>query len=408
LVPEKLAPIGTRRHQIMSTITIRKTLKNGASAWMIDRMEGGKRRRTFHETKAEAESEAMMLRSQVQDYGKVWLSLDAAERNRLMTHWSRIRERGLDPEKLLEAAATATLAKVLPPVSLAEAINSVDRFNIESGFSERYRERFNWVVKAFARGREAMRISAIQSSEISDWLSGRSQWTRATYRFRLSSLFGHAMAQGWLGQNPMDRVPSARMKSAPVAILTVAQHASALRSLLRRPRGLAWYALSCLCGLRPHEAMQMEWQHIRLEDEEPHVLIYSHTSKKDLRRVVYILPTAVAWLHKAKKLDAELPLEEQPLKRVRNALKKAMGLERWIQDITRHTATSYWLAYKPDAPALAELLGHETKTMKRHYRAAVTKDEARRFWAITPETILRPEAIQVDFSSSTSAKEKTQ
>ena len=55
-----------------------------------------------------------------------------------------------------------------------------------------------------------------------------------------------------------------------------------------------------------------------------------------------------------------------------------------VMDITRHSCASYWLAQVEDAAAVAEQLGHNVNTLKRHYRALVTREDAARFWAILP------------------------
>jgi integrase len=207
--------------------------------------------------------------------------------------------------------------------------------------------------------------------------------------------------QGWLDRNLIERVANNRMIAKPAVILSIPQHTAALRSLRKRPRAMAWYVLSCLCGLRPDEARQTRWQDIELCGDSSLVRVEAQTSKQQQRRVVYPHPVAVQWLRQAKKLGAELPLTQLALTRAQRALRKATGLPRWTQSITRHTASAYWTAVTQNAPAVAEACGHDIRTMKRHYWAVVTKEVARRFWSITPRSLDETSAIQVDFTNET-------
>jgi integrase len=155
--------------------------------------------------------------------------------------------------------------------------------------------------------------------------------------------------------------------------------------------------LTTLAGLRPEEAANTTWDNILLDGDAPLVRVEAQTSKIRQRRIVYLHPTATAWLRHAKKKRAELPLVYQPRRRAQMAIRKVLGFEKWPQDITRHTAASYWLANTQDAASLAESLGHSVDVLKRHYRAIVTKEEAQRFWSITPETLSASATVHVDF-----------
>jgi integrase len=396
---------GTKKPE-MNKVTVRKRVRGNETRWQVDRMEDGKRRRTFHESKTEAEAEAKSLRAQVMGQGKVFLSLKAHDRNRLMMAWTKAHELGLDLDKLITEGTNSQPAK--PSVSLADAIKALCAHSKEN-CSPRYVYQLGTTLNLFAKGREALPLSAVTSREITDWLRGRSQWTRSTYRNKLSALFSYALQQELIEKNPLLKVAGVRIKATPPNFLTVQQHHAALRSLIHRPRALAWYILSSLCGLRPDEAAKSSWADLLLNDSPPIIRIEAQTSKMQQRRTVYPHPTAVAWLKFAKKKGAQLPIPEQPLRRARIALKKSLHLPgRWTQSITRKTASTYWSALIQNSAEVAESLGHDVKTMKRHYRGLASQEEARQFWAITPDSILKPEAIQVDFSPSTSAKEKTQ
>jgi integrase len=96
--------------------------------------------------------------------------------------------------------------------------------------------------------------------------------------------------------------------------------------------------------------------------------------------VVYPLPIALAWLKRAKRLKSELPLSPKRQLADRKELRVILGWKKWKQDVTRHSAASYWLASEGSAAHVAEMLGHSERTLKSHYKALVTKAEAERFW----------------------------
>jgi integrase len=379
-------------------ITVRAARANGRRVWVVDRQELGKRKRSFHESKAAAEAAAAEIRAQKHAMGEAWLTLSVQDRNRLMVVWNKAVERGIDLEALVDGAEAVPTTKI----TLGVAIEKLLDHGRQGARSKRYLYQLGNALGRFAEGRESVKLTSIEPADVASWLSGHSQWTRATYRQRLSALFRFAVHQGWLDRNPVVRVASVRIVTKTPTILSAPQHVAALRSLLRRPRGLAWYVLSCLCGLRPEEAARTEWKNILLDADTPLIRVEAQTSKIRQRRIVYPHPTAVAWLRFARETKkGELPLGSEPRRAVIIALRKAVGFAKWPQDVTRHTAASYWLAERQDASALAESLGHSVDVLKRHYRAVVTREEASRFWSITPELVLGGDnVITPDFASS--------
>ena len=66
-------------------------------------------------------------------------------------------------------------------------------------------------------------------------------------------------------------------------------------------------------------------------------------------------------------------------------VRKAAGLQN-RHDAARHSFASYSLAIDPDVHKLKENLGHtkNSDVLFKHYRAAVTKQDAERYWKINP------------------------
>jgi integrase len=374
---------GRKKWQRMATVTVRRAEVRGQVRWCVDRVEGGKRKRSFHSSKAAAEAEAAQLRQQVRTSGEAWISIPPRERDALIAVWMEAKSAGLDLGELVRRAKSDPTA-ASQSVSISRAIDSLVESRREGSRADRYTDELKDVLQRFAKGREELPIGSVSADDLRAWLKNPawSGWTRHTYRRRLATLFRYAVDHGWVPSNPMKRVPVNRIVAGPPPIFTVEQHGICLRWLSEHPRLLAWYALSCMAGLRPEEAQATQWSMINLR--EGWIRVEAQTSKKRHRRVVYPRPEALAWLTRARELRSQLPITWEPRKDAQAVLKPLLGLDRWPQDITRHTAASYWIAVEPDLPRLAHAMGTSIDELKTKYLALVTKEDAARFWSITP------------------------
>jgi integrase len=155
---------------------------------------------------------------------------------------------------------------------------------------------------------------------------------------------------------------------------------------------MAWFVLSTFAGLRPEEAEQTTWDMIHFD--EGWIRVEEQTTKVRQRRVVTPHIMAMLWLQHAKDRGALLPITPKIRKNDRNELRAHLGWKVWKQDVTRHSAASYWLADSGDAKTVAHALGHGEDVLKRRYMALVTKLEAAKYWLFTPPTITGP-AVKV-------------
>jgi len=103
-------------------------------------------------------------------------------------------------------------------------------------------------------------------------------------------------------------------------------------------------------------------------------------AKTRQRRIVELSQNAKAWLS----LGGPLPPVNQ--KEWLTWVRRKAGIIDWPQDALRHSFASYHLAKHGSADLTATQLGHRSTDMLfRHYRELVTKDDAEKFWAISPE-----------------------
>lgn len=145
--------------------------------------------------------------------------------------------------------------------------------------------------------------------------------------------------------------------------------------------GLMLYA-----GIRPHEVVRLNWEHIDLE--QGFISILPRHSKTGGARRVSILKPLKRILRRA--------IAQQPKGRIcpRNWRKRWQDLRRqagwdgeqakWPQDTLRHTFASYHLSYFRDYTALQWEMGHCSSALLRsRYADTTSVRDARAFWGVS-------------------------
>ncbi len=241
-------------------------------------------------------------------------------------------------------------------------------------------------LAVFMKGRQSRHVHEFGLSDVDSWFAGRKESLsgRKSNEGRLSSLFSWCVRKGYMAENPCRRLDQITLDRKPVTVLTVRQAAKLLIAAKRRkPCSLAFFTLAMLAGVRPQELQQVSWSDIDLEAGR--VTISAAASKVRRRRVVHLMPSALAWLKKAKELSATLPVSRMSRRRyTRDFACETLGLERFPQDILRHTAATFWLAHCRDAYKVAHELGNSVGILAQHYTELVPEADAKRFWEILP------------------------
>ena len=159
---------------------------------------------------------------------------------------------------------------------------------------------------------------------------------------------------------------------------------------------LPYFATCLFAGLRPFEAMRLDWARIRFEDGRIEIL--KDTTKMKRRRWARIEANGLEWLKTYANESGPIVggISSMTWKRHFNAIRMDAGLipnpkdERpadhriWDQDIMRHSFASYWLATCKNAPPLSEIMGNSVPIIRKHYENTVLEDVATGFWAIRP------------------------
>ena len=314
-------------------ITVQKWKVRGQTQWAVHRVEAGKRKRSFFDSKKAADAEASLLRSQTAAAGDVWLTLSASERQRLIQVHYEAQQLGVDLAELLADWKRSPRFMGASP-ALENVIAEVLAAKRSTGSSARYANSLAIPFNQFAKGRERMPIANLGVGDVEAFLNSKNLRSRLTLRARLSILFRFAIRRGYRADSPCDRLESVKVLKHPPAILTVGQTRKCLDWLdAKRSRAFGWFVLTTFAGLRPEEAENTPWDQINFD--EGWIRVEAQTTKVRQRRVVYPHATAMAWLRRAKKLGAELPIARQPRRRAILALRKLLGFAIWPKDVTR-------------------------------------------------------------------------
>jgi integrase len=363
----------------------------GQTKWAVHRIESGKRKRAFFDSKKAADAEASLLRSQQAAAGDVWLTLSASERQRLLQVYHEAQQLGVSLGDLLsdwKRGPRSTGSKVSSP-AVETVIEELLAAKVATSRSPRYSASLAIPLNQFAKGRERAPIAGIGLCDVETFLDSKSIHSRQTLRARLSTLFRFAVRRGYRADNPCDRLESIRIIKTPPVVLTVDQTRKCLEWLnTQRSRAFGWFVLTTFGGLRPEEAERTSWNEINFD--EGWIRVEAQTTKVRQRRVVYPHSTAMLWLRRAMDRDAELPIARQPRRRAIRCLRTLLGFAKWPKDVTRHSAASYWLAETGNAAQVASALGHSESVLRKNYMALVTKSEAHEFWQLTPEQTSQP------------------
>lgn len=270
--------------------------------------------------------------------------------------------------------------KEVPGITIQEAINQLEIAKTASNRRPVYVKELCRFLRQFARGNENKALSLFTASQIETWLAAHKYCptSRKACIGRVSTLFEFAKRRRWLKINPCDEIEKPITEWKVPRIFTPEESEKLLRACQTdRPTMLAYLVLCLLVGCRPTEAREITSENIK--GDTIRIII----SKVRQRRIINPMPSALAWL-KYSMPFAKLPMSEPQRKRCHHYFRSVLGLKVFPQDACRHTAISYLLAVKQDAPWVAMQCGTSPAMVFTHYRDLVEEADAKKFWQIYP------------------------
>ncbi len=350
-------------------------------------LRGGKRRRVCFASEREAQAAAREDgRERAAIGAQGWGRLGVKGRAEVIRLLAEIEQAGLTLGKVWEGYQREASRMGVECKPLGEAVASFLEAKTAANRRPAYLKSLRGCLRSFIRGRESLAVHQITSADVETWFAARTEAavTKCGTLRRLSAFFNWSKRRGWLRDNPCGVVERPTIERRPAVIFSVAQVKACLRFLqAERPEFLACFALMVFGGIRPDELSRLGWDSINLELGT--VTVDAAASKVRLRRMVHLQPVAVAWLRLGR--AGKLPWDRDPRMRVFRRLRGVLGLAQWPADVLRHTAASFLLVELQDAGQVALELGNSSDILFRHYRELVTKEQAREFWALTPDAV---------------------
>ncbi len=212
---------------------------------------------------------------------------------------------------------------------------------------------------------------------------GWNQTSRATHIRHLNVLFNFAIDKGYASLNPFEKVqrPKRQANNSADKVLSVEGVIRWLQYALQhdyKPECAA-LVLILFCGVRVDEVDRLTWDKIKLNEEQPVVIL--DQTKANHRRVNPIPKNALEWLKLVQGTGKLTPSNYAGRMRYIRKASKA-GCK---QNSARISFASHHVAMHEDAAKTSLLLGHKNPSLLwETYRALVTKEEAKRYWRITP------------------------
>jgi integrase len=376
------------------------------------KLTGNKRLRKQFKSKKLAEDWAVNQFSGYKEDGKQFLSLTEQERRDCVTAIVRLREKDLNILDVVEFAIER-----LKPKGEAKSINDViaelqshKEMKLANG-KLRPHSYNDYVTRSrrLSDHFDGRLIHEIHSGQIKSWLLEMDLSPRSikNYLSIASEVFGYAVKRRYIVHSPTNELTDidkdevlGHIEIKEPEILTI-KEAKALLGLAletnERLQLLPAIVLGMFCGIRTEEIKRLNWEDIRLEDENPFITIGSKIAKKRRIRNVSIPENAMKWLSLCSEKSGEVvrnnhynDFNKRFQLLIRNAgfgkNENGKWKSTWKVNSMRHSFGSYHFALYGDSNRTAEQLGHKSndQVLFDHYRALTSKQEAEEYFSIVP------------------------
>ena len=208
--------------------------------------------------------------------------------------------------------------------------------------------------------------------------------TVINYRLSLSLLFAHAIKLKAAGLNPVIDAVCPKVTPKEPSYFRPQQVAAFLSAC--DDSVVAGYAIAFFTGIRSSEILDLDWSEVYLEQGEIGVRL--DIAKSSKRRLVKISDNLRAWIMPHAKREGKVVRSEYAWNKGRGLAVEKAGIDKWLDNVARHSFASYHLAHHEDAGSTAMNLGHRSPALLYNtYRALVNSRDAATYWNIIPEEI---------------------
>jgi integrase len=352
------------------------------------KIQGHPRVRKFFESKAEAETFARIRNQELMNQGAAHVAFP----DWLRVMAQRCNERLSAIGKTLDDATDAFIAQFSinrVSIPLAQLFDECEAAKRKAGLSDNYCRRFRYLKTRFAAAFPGKLASEITRKDVSGWLTngldGLSPKSKNHQRIALMTAFKYAIDREYVRENPVIGTETFKLVQHEIGILTPEQLTKLLS--VADPRVLPALAINAFAGIRVAEVARLEWKDIDLDGG--YITVRAVHAKSAQRRIVKIQPCLDAWLRPFVKSSGKVITSWKTFDMLKRKSHRAAGLN-WQQNAPRHSFASYHLAMFKNAAELALEMGHRhTGLIFAHYREVVRPGEAAKYFAITPQAMLK-------------------
>jgi integrase len=349
--------------------------------FVVNYREAEKRKRSFFESKEQANSFAAFKNAELKRNG-----IEGAEFPTALRVMAQNAVEQLKPFNRAIADAVQYYVAYLKAnersCTARQLVNELLVAKKADGVSERHLRDIRSRLSVFAEKFDGRMVATITRKEIDDWLRSLpfSPLTRNHYRQLVVLAFNFAVRSGYATANPAMGAAKAKVVNQAPGILTVTETVRLLEAAT--PDVLPYLAIGLFAGLRRAELERLDWSEIDFESGL--IEVKAEKSKTAQRRHVQIQSNLREWLLPLRKLKGNVT----PALGFRESFeqaRKAAGIVDWPDNALRHSFASYHLAHFRNAAATALELGHhDSRITFAHYRELVKPRDAERFWNIKP------------------------
>ena len=371
---------------------IRVVIVKGETFYQVDARRKGTngKRETFSSLKS-ARARASEIEADFQELGSDGLALplevraNAAKATRILAPYDKTIDEAVS-FYLAHLLAKEEAAKSQTVEFLCDEWVDAKKNSIEKKLRKRTLEDIAIAAKQLKTAFAGLRILEVTPKHISDYVAkieGSNQ-TRFNTANRFKQFFNWCVKEEYLPSNPVKL--TIEVEEHDPIILKVMEAERLVRLCESDFKDLLLFHVICLfAGLRPTECRLLNWEDILLDQKQ--IRVKKETTKVKEKRFVPIEANLACWLNR---VENKIGLVTNPVNlptRLKKFHKAFCTEGKWVPDIMRHTYASYWLGRTKDRPHLAENMGTSLKMIKKHYKEAVTDEDAVAYWRIFPEGI---------------------
>ncbi|MCX6922584.1 MAG: site-specific integrase [Verrucomicrobia bacterium] len=276
------------------------------------------------------------------------------------------------------------------PTGLVEAADRYHEFKLNAGKSKGHckniRSQLDRLLKALPPGVRLDELTAGQLDAVVVGFGLKAK-TMNEYRIMLSNLYSWAAKQNpplvSKGFNPAKDMERHDVKHGAVESLRVAD----LRTILvaaqaKRPDFVPLIVLVCFGGLRPSEAVRLDWSEVGTD----YIRLPGKKSKTGYNRQIPIQENLKAWLAQWRKKEGLVcPGIDLPHF---NVVVRSISGVCLSHDGMRHGYGTHRQQIVKNVGMVADEMGHSMEICRRHYlNAFCAEEEAKEWFSVVPPTV---------------------